>query len=97
MGKLAKIIRMEFRLTVANRVFIILTIIGPFLIAAITILPSVFSSSTGAMGSPARIALLGADPRFVQEISPAFKQSDRGQRGTGIRRIARLPGSGRGI
>ena len=40
MGKLAKIIRMEFRLTVANRVFVILTIIGPFLIVAITILPS---------------------------------------------------------
>ena len=76
MGKLAKIIRMEFRLTVANSVFIILTIIGPFLITAIVLLPHLLSSSTGAMGSPVtRIALLGVNPRFFQEISPAFKQA----------------------
>jgi ABC-2 type transport system permease protein len=76
LGKLGKIIRMEFRLTVANKVFIILTIVGPFLIAAVTILPSLLSGSGGAMGGPAtRIALVGADPRFVQEISPAFLQA----------------------
>lgn len=76
MSKLAKIIRMEFRLTVANRVFIVLTILGPFLIAAVTILPGVLSTSAAAMGAQStRIALLGADPRFVQEISPVFMQS----------------------
>ena len=76
MSKLAKIIRMEFRLTVANKVFIVLTILGPFLIAAVTILPSLLTMSGGTMGSPAtKIALLGADPRFVQEISPAFARS----------------------
>jgi ABC-2 type transport system permease protein len=76
MGKLAKIIRMEFRLTAGNKVFIILTIIGPFLIAAVTILPSLISMSGVSMGSPAtKIALLGADTRFVLEISPAFAQS----------------------
>lgn len=76
MGKLGKIIRMEFRLAVANKVFIVLTILGPFLIAAVTILPSLLSRSGGAMGSPAtRVALLGADPRFVREISPAFQLS----------------------
>lgn len=76
MSKLARIIRMEFRLTVANRVFIVLTILGPFLIAAVTILPSLLSTSVAGMGARAtKIALLGADPRFVQEISPIFKQS----------------------
>ncbi|MGA2639708.1 MAG: ABC transporter permease [Spirochaetia bacterium] len=76
MGKLGKIIRMEFRLTVANKVFIILTVLGPFLIAAVTILPGLLQTSVGAMGGPAtRVALLGADPRFVREISPAFQQS----------------------
>jgi len=76
MGKLLKIIRMEFRLTAANKVFIVLTILGPFLIAAVTILPSLITMSGGAMGAPmTKIALLGADPRFVQEISPAFTQS----------------------
>jgi ABC-2 type transport system permease protein len=76
LGKLGKIIRMEFRLTVANKVFIVLTILGPFLIAAVTVLPSLLSGSGSAMGSPAtRIALLGADARFVREISPAFHLS----------------------
>jgi ABC-2 type transport system permease protein len=76
MSKLAKIIRMEFRLTVANKVFIVLTIIGPFLIAAVTLLPSLLAMSGNTMGSPAtKIALLGAEPRFVQDISPAFAQS----------------------
>jgi ABC-2 type transport system permease protein len=76
MGKLAKIIHMEFRLTVANKVFIVLTAIGPFLIAAITILPSFLSTPAGSMGSSVtKIALLGADPLFLQEISPVFLQS----------------------
>jgi ABC-2 type transport system permease protein len=76
MSKLAKIIRMEFRLTVANRVFVVLTILGPFLIAGVTILPSLLSTSVAAMGAQAtKIALLGADPQFVREISPALQQS----------------------
>ena len=76
MSKLAKIIRMEFRLTVANKLFIFLTVLGPFLIAGVALLPGLLSTSAGAMGSPStRIALLGADPAFVQALSPAFQQS----------------------
>jgi ABC-2 type transport system permease protein len=76
MDKLAKIIRMEFRLTVASKVFIVLTLIGPFLIAGVTVLPGLLSTSGGAMSGPTtKIALLGADPRFVQAISPAFQAS----------------------
>ncbi len=66
---------MEFRLTVANKVFIIMTILGPFLIAAVALLPGLLSTS-GAMGGPVtRVALVGADPRLVQEIAPSFTQS----------------------
>lgn len=76
MGKLARIIRMEFRLTVANKLFVVLTILGPFLIAAVAILPGLLTNAQGTMGSPVtRIALLGADPRFVLEVSPALQQS----------------------
>jgi len=76
MGKLGKIIRMEFRLTVANKAFIVLTILGPFLIAAIAVLPNLLSRSEGAMGGETvRIALLGADADFVREIAPALRQS----------------------
>jgi ABC-2 type transport system permease protein len=76
MSKLTKIIRMEFRLTAANRLFIILTLLGPFLIAAVALLPSVLAMSGGAMGGPeTRIALVGVDARFVEAISPAFAKS----------------------
>jgi ABC-2 type transport system permease protein len=74
MGKLGKIIRMEFRLTVANRLFIVLTLLGPFLIAAVTLLPTFLSAPGGMGGAPVKIALPGADPRFLQAVSPAFRQ-----------------------
>jgi ABC-2 type transport system permease protein len=76
-SKLAKIIRMEFRLTAANKLFIILTVLGPFLIAAVTVLPTVLSMRGSGMGSPeTKIALVGADPGFVQGIAPAFAQAN---------------------
>src|SRR5271157_3170511 len=66
---------MEFRVTVANKVFIVMTILGPFLIAAVALLPG-FLASSGAMGGPVtRVALVGADPRFVREIAPSFTRS----------------------
>ncbi len=76
MSKLATIIRMEFRLTVMNKLFIVLTLLGPFLIAAIALLPGLLSRSEGAAGSPVtRIAIVGADSSFVRAISPALRQS----------------------
>jgi ABC-2 type transport system permease protein len=77
MSKLGRIVRMEFRLTVANKVFIVLTILGPFLIAAVTILPSLLTMSGNAIGSPVvKIALVGANPRLLSEISPVLLQSN---------------------
>jgi ABC-2 type transport system permease protein len=74
MGKLGKIIRMEFRLTAANKLFVVLTIIGPFLIFAVTVLPTMFSVS-GAGSGETRVALAGADPRFVESVAPALAQA----------------------
>ncbi len=69
-----KIVRMEFRLTAANKVFIILTILGPFLIAAVTVLPTVLSVSGSSLGSPEmRIALAGPDRSFIDSITPALQ------------------------
>ena len=62
MHKLLKISRMEFRRTVMNRVFVLLTICGPLLICAVAILPGMLTSS-GAFRSAetATIAVAGAD------------------------------------
>jgi len=76
MSKLTTIMRMEFRLTVANKVFIVLTILGPFLIAAIAILPGLLSRSETAAGNPVtQVAIMGADTDFVKAISPALRLS----------------------
>ena len=76
MSKLAKIIRMEFRLTAANKLFIVLTILGPFLIAAVTVLPSTLANSGSRMGGlETRIALAGPDQGFIDAISPALAAS----------------------
>jgi ABC-2 type transport system permease protein len=75
-SKLAKIIRMEFRLTAANKLFIILTILGPFIIGAVTVLPTALSIRNATVGvSETRIALVGADPAYVEAVRPAFEQS----------------------
>ena len=74
MSKLAKIIRMEFRLTAANKLFIVLTILGPFLIAAVTMLPTALSGSR--MGSPeTRVAIAGPDQGLIDSIGPALAAS----------------------
>jgi ABC-2 type transport system permease protein len=75
-SKLWKIIRMEFRLTVANKAFIVLTILGPFLIAAVTVLPSVISMKGGLGGSaPLKIAVANADPQYFERLRVPFSQN----------------------
>ncbi len=77
MTKLGKIIRMEFRLTAANRAFVVLTILGPFLIAAVMVLPALMSTKQNAMGSPPlRVAIAGvSDPTFLPSVTPALEQA----------------------
>jgi ABC-2 type transport system permease protein len=75
-SKLWKIIRMEFRLTVANKAFIVLTILGPFLIAAVTVLPSVISMKGGIGGSAQlKVAVVNADPAYFERLRVPFSQN----------------------
>ncbi|MCX7037959.1 MAG: ABC transporter permease [Spirochaetes bacterium] len=78
-SKLWKIIRMEFRLTAANRAFIVLTILGPFLIAAVTVLPSVLSMKGGLGGNTElAIAVVNADPQYLEGLrAPLAKNGIR--------------------
>lgn len=71
MNNIFKILKHEFKLTANNKAFIILTLLGPFLIAALTILPSL-------MGNPNEIpegtiiGIYGGDTEFYNEISTAL-------------------------
>jgi ABC-2 type transport system permease protein len=75
LGKLVKIVRMEFKLTAANRAFIALTILGPFLIFAVIVLPTLLSQG-GGFGSPElKIAIVNADRSFLQGIKPVLEKA----------------------
>ncbi len=72
MSRLRHIIRHEFRLTAANKTFVILTILGPFLIFAVTVLPSLLTQSPGAVASGKPLALFGAPTAVEQSLVAAF-------------------------
>jgi ABC-2 type transport system permease protein len=75
-NRLWKIIRMEFRLTAVNKAFLIFTIVGPFLISGVTILPGLLSPR-GALGGNAelKIAIVNADPRFLEGVRAPLAQN----------------------
>ena len=77
MIKLARIIRMEFRMTAANRAFVVLTVLGPFILAAVMVAPAVLSARQSVMGAPPiRLALAGVeDPSFYASVTPALEQA----------------------
>lgn len=79
-NKMLVVLKYEFRKMAFNKAFVIITILGPFLLAAITILPSVIamksmdrSGETLGVGiySPSAEALAFAE----KTISPAFSQN----------------------
>jgi ABC-2 type transport system permease protein len=60
----------EFRRVAANRAFIILTLLGPFLIVSVTVVPALVSRR--AERRDVRIAAVGLDPAVQQQVSPAL-------------------------
>ena len=74
MNRLMKVARQEFRMTAANRAFVIITIIGPILILAISVVPGVLSMHpTVAAGSV--IEVVGGQPQLLAALStPAARE-----------------------
>ncbi len=70
-AKMLRVARMEFRLTAANKAFIIITIIGPFLIAAMSILPTLLAMGGAGAAAESRIALTG-NPALHDAVTQAF-------------------------
>jgi len=82
MSRLKYVIRHEFRLTAANKAFVILTILGPFLIFAVTVLPSLLAMSPGSVASGKPLALFGAPPSVEQALKATFSGM-----GIGVERV----------
>lgn len=75
-SKLKHIIRHEFKLTAANKTFVVLTILGPFLIFAVAILPTLIAQSPEAIASNKPIAMYGASAFVAHAIETAFSEMD---------------------
>ena len=75
MRKLWRVARHEFKVTAANKAFVIITILGPFLILAMSVLPGLLASKPSLMNSGGIVAVYGADETVLSGLSaPLLKQ-----------------------
>lgn len=72
MRKLWSVAKHEFRTTAANKAFVAITILGPFLILAVSILPGLMASKPGLMGSGGKVAVIGADGTILSGFEAAL-------------------------
>ena len=84
MSRLPAIIRHEFKLMAANKAFVILTILGPFLILAITVLPGLLSMNPKALSGGEPIAVAGGDPGIIAALEGASAFQGRSLVTTGL-------------
>ena len=76
--KLLTVLSYEFRKMAFNRTFVITTLLGPFLIAALTVLPSLATMKTmGRSGASLNVGILAEDPSARANVDyllvPAFR------------------------
>ncbi|MCF7945842.1 MAG: ABC transporter permease [Spirochaetia bacterium] len=74
--KLFTIARHEFHGITATRTFIIITILGPFLILAVSVIPSLLSSRMDNLQEGSVIGVVGSNPEVSAVLQAAF--SDKG-------------------
>jgi len=65
----------EFRGVTNTKAFIIITILGPFIILAVSVLPSVLSSRVNMMKEGTRIGVVGSGPQLTGILQSALDDS----------------------
>ncbi len=76
MNNMFKIAKQEFKMTAANKAFIIITIIGPFLILALTVLPTLLVDKTMQIEPGTTIGISGIDHNFYNVLSSSLTGSN---------------------
>ncbi len=77
MPKLFAVIRHEFKLAAANKTFVVLTILGPFLILAITVLPGLLSMNPKTLSGGTPIAVSGGDAAGLAALEAVAANAGR--------------------
>jgi len=81
--KMLRIARMEFRLTARNKAFVIVTIIGPFLIVALSVVPSLLAMNQTDPPLDVRIAITGGTPALEEAVVQSLQATPIQVAGTG--------------
>jgi len=75
MNRALKVVKQEFKMTAANKAYVIITIIGPFLILALTVLPSLSSMNTTVEPGTV-VTVVGGDRAFFERARDAAAGAD---------------------
>ena len=62
-------------MTAANKAFIIITILGPFLLAAVTFLPTLLARNAASIDEGTVVAISGGDDVLKDALNKAFKEA----------------------
>lgn len=76
MKKLAIVLKQEFKMTAANKAFVVITIIGPFLILAISVLPGLLASRGPSVSPDTTVAVVGAPAEVNTLLQQALSGSN---------------------
>lgn len=94
MRKTWRVARQEFKMTAANKAFVVITIIGPFLILAVTVLPALLSMNT-KIEAGTQIAVVGGNNElFAKAKAAAASNNLILERGTNVERLRKEVGKG---
>lgn len=72
MRKLFKVVGHEFRMTAGTKAFVILTILGPFLLIGMTVVPALVSQHSERKGT--ELAVAGISVEMFNQIAPPIEQ-----------------------
>ena len=69
MNRTIKIAQMEFKMTAANKAFIIITILGPFFILAMAFLPNLLVKNAANIEEGTRVVVVGGDDELWNAVT----------------------------
>ncbi len=72
MNKLLSVSIFEFKRTAANKAFVIVTLLGPILILAFSVLPGLLATRPELMNKEGRVALVGGDAGLREALAKAL-------------------------
>ena len=69
LDKVVKILRMEFRMTAANKAFVVITILGPFILLLMMALPNLINRTAASIKDGTKVAIVGADDLLFASLT----------------------------